>query len=79
MPFFDLPLKELESYRPERNEPADFDSFWADTLKATRQYQLNAKFEQVDYGLRAVKAVRGSMAILPILNRTAAIRIFLAS
>jgi cephalosporin-C deacetylase len=55
MPFFDLPLEELRNYRPERVEPADFDAFWANTLKETRQHPLNAKFEQVDYGLRAVE------------------------
>ncbi|WP_029138043.1 acetylxylan esterase [Nakamurella lactea] len=29
---FDLPLDELERYRPPRQEPADFDEFWAATL-----------------------------------------------
>lgn len=34
MPAFDLPLTELECYRPDIEEPADFDTFWRDTLKA---------------------------------------------
>ncbi|HLT60353.1 MAG TPA: acetylxylan esterase [Microlunatus sp.] len=32
MPLFDLPLDQLRSYRPERDEPADFDAFWSATL-----------------------------------------------
>ncbi len=32
MALFDFPLAELEVYRPERDEPDDFDAFWADTL-----------------------------------------------
>jgi cephalosporin-C deacetylase len=45
MAFFDLPLEELRAYRPERSEPADFDSFWQQTLAETRQYPLDARFE----------------------------------
>ncbi|MFD7686447.1 acetylxylan esterase [Streptomyces sp. NPDC059781] len=33
MPAFDLPPAELEHYRPEIEEPADFDAFWEHTLK----------------------------------------------
>ena len=36
MPRFDLPLPELQDYRPTVREPADFDSFWADTLAQSR-------------------------------------------
>ena len=32
MPFFDLPIAQLEVYRPDVPEPADFDEFWATTL-----------------------------------------------
>ncbi|MFT3892594.1 MAG: acetylxylan esterase [Anaerolineales bacterium] len=53
MAFFDLSLKELQTYRPERTEPADFDSFWKSTLEETRSHPLNAAFEKVDYGLVA--------------------------
>lgn len=55
MAFFDLPLEQLQAYRPERNEPSDFDAFWAETLTETRAYPLNAAFEPVDYGLRSVE------------------------
>ncbi len=52
MPFFDFPLEQLQAYRPERAEPADFDAFWQATLAETRQHPLDARFEPVDYGLR---------------------------
>jgi cephalosporin-C deacetylase len=53
MAFFDLSLKELQSYCPEREELADFDTFWKSTLEETREFPLNATFEKVDYGLVA--------------------------
>ena len=31
---YDLPLNELETYRPDVDEPEDFDQFWSDTLAA---------------------------------------------
>lgn len=37
MPRFDLPLAELENYRPTASEPDDFDEFWAATLAGSRQ------------------------------------------
>lgn len=54
MPFFDLSLPELENYVPERSEPADFDTFWTNTLSEARWHPLDAKFEPVDVGLRLV-------------------------
>lgn len=51
MPIFDLPLELLKDYLPPRDEPADFDAFWRNTLDDTRSYPLEAKFEPVDYGL----------------------------
>lgn len=53
MPFFDLPLEQLKTYRPDRAEPPDFDAFWQTTLADARQHPLNATFEQVNYGLQA--------------------------
>src|ERR1043165_9515784 len=53
MAFFDLSLDELKIYCPDRDEPADFDSFWKSTLKQTREFPLNTTFEKVDYGLVA--------------------------
>ena len=53
---FDLPFEQLQTYCPPRNEPADFDAFWAQTLSETRRFPLNARFEAVDTGLRLVEA-----------------------
>ncbi len=53
MAIFDLPLDELKTYLPTREEPADFDAFWKSTLDETRTHPLNAKFERIDYGLTA--------------------------
>jgi cephalosporin-C deacetylase len=51
MPFFDLSLEQLQVYKPERSEPADFDEFWRMTLTEARQHSLNPRFEPADYGL----------------------------
>jgi cephalosporin-C deacetylase-like acetyl esterase len=49
---FDLPLEKLEGYRPDRLEPADFDTFWHDTLETARKRRSPARFEAVDVGLQ---------------------------
>jgi cephalosporin-C deacetylase len=51
MPFFDMSLEELQTYKPERSEPEDFGAFWQTTLAEARQNPLNARFEPVDFGL----------------------------
>lgn len=51
MPFVDMPLEELQSYRPTRTEPADFDAFWQTTLAEARRHPLDATFAPVDVGL----------------------------
>jgi len=38
MPLFDYPLERLQAYLPERDEPADFDAFWQQTLSEARQH-----------------------------------------
>jgi cephalosporin-C deacetylase len=53
MAFFDLPLIQLRDYKPQRDEPADFDAFWKRTLDETAQHPIKARFDRVDYGLRA--------------------------
>lgn len=55
MAFLDLPLDQLRSYLPERDEPADFDAFWQATLDETRQTPLNATYQAIDYGLATVE------------------------
>lgn len=54
MAFFDLSLDELQAYKPEITEPADFDEFWAATLKEARGFDLDATFEPVDTELTMV-------------------------
>ena len=39
---FDLPLAELRVYKPSREEPSDFDAFWAGTLADARSHALEA-------------------------------------
>jgi len=53
MAFFDLPLSQLESYLPDRHEPADFDAFWSETLAAAREHEMAPVFEPYDAGLTA--------------------------
>jgi len=52
---FDLPLEQLESYRPERDEPADFDAFWTATLEEARSLATPAAFVVTDAGLRSLE------------------------
>lgn len=48
MPRFDLPLPELQDYRPEVREPADFDAFWTSTLDESRAVAQPPQLEKVD-------------------------------
>ncbi|HQE99461.1 MAG TPA: acetylxylan esterase, partial [Anaerolineae bacterium] len=53
--YFDMPLEALQSYRPLREEPTDFEAFWQATLAETRAWPLAPRFEAVDYGLRRME------------------------
>ena len=55
MAFFDKPLQELKTYKPNRQEPRDFDAFWRQTLAEARQVPLAAAFKRADFGLRTVE------------------------
>lgn len=57
MAYFDMPLDQLQTYQPQRDEPADFDAFWQRTLKETRTHKLNAKFEPIDFGFRNIETL----------------------
>ncbi|WP_460797815.1 acetylxylan esterase [Microbacterium sp. GXF0217] len=50
---FDLPIGQLREYRPEREEPADFDAFWAETLTSSRGHG-EPLFTRVDTALRTL-------------------------
>lgn len=41
MAYFDMPLKELQTYRPPRTSQPNFEQFWLDTLIEERQFPLN--------------------------------------
>ncbi|MBI4730550.1 MAG: acetylxylan esterase [Chloroflexi bacterium] len=44
---FDLPIDELKVYKPDRTEPAGFDTFWEQTLNESRSYLIDARFEAI--------------------------------
>ena len=52
---FDLPLEQLQAYLPDRQEPADFDAFWADTLAEARRHEPAVVLKPIDIGLRTVE------------------------
>ena len=54
MAAFDLPLEQLQSYRPEVAEPEDFDAFWSDTLEEAHATPLGARVEPVDNKLALI-------------------------
>ena len=55
MAFYDLPLHELQTYQPTREEPEDFDRFWQESLADARQHPLDARFSPADFGMRTVE------------------------
>jgi cephalosporin-C deacetylase len=57
MAFYDLSLDQLRSYQPPRDEPADFDAFWRDTLAETRRSPLDPRFEPFDSGLQMLETL----------------------
>ncbi|MET8157772.1 acetylxylan esterase [Sphaerisporangium sp. NPDC005289] len=47
MPFFDLPIDQLRTYRPEVRVPADLDAFWRETLAEARKAGGTVRFTPV--------------------------------
>ncbi len=45
---FDLPLAQLQSYRPEMAVPDDLDEFWSETLAEARRFDLGARLSKID-------------------------------
>ena len=62
MALFDLPLEQLRSYLPDRDEPADFDEFWARTLAEAREFDAAAEFTRYDLPLASVDVYDVSFA-----------------
>ncbi len=52
MPFFDLSLTELHSFKPNVTEPSDFDDFWKTTLAMSRGKAVPAIFTKVSLGVK---------------------------
>lgn len=52
--FYDMPLEQMRTYKPDPPPPADFDAFWQTTLDETRSHPLDARFEAADFGLHRV-------------------------
>src|SRR5258706_4749331 len=55
MSLFDMPLDQLETYRPSRTEPEDFEAFWESTLAESRKFPLETRFEPVSANLKLVE------------------------
>ncbi|MCK9793916.1 acetylxylan esterase [Isoptericola sp. 4D.3] len=55
MAFFDKPLDDLRAYRPEPEEPADFDAFWKLTLDAAAAAATEPESVPFDAGLATVE------------------------
>ncbi|GAA1426518.1 acetylxylan esterase [Microlunatus lacustris] len=62
MAMFDLPLAELESYRPDVAEPDDFDAYWSATLEEARGFDLAPSLEPVENRLALVDTYDVSFA-----------------
>jgi cephalosporin-C deacetylase len=55
MALFDMPLERLREYRPDRDEPADFDGFWKSTLAEAAGHPLTPSFTPYDAALSTVE------------------------
>jgi len=62
LPLFDFPLEQLREYRPERDEPADFDDFWKRTLTEAEAFDLAAEFTPYDSALTSVEVYDATFA-----------------
>ena len=59
---FDLPLDELERYRPEASEPDDFDAFWAATLAQLDGLPADVELRERPSSLVALEALDATFA-----------------
>ncbi|MEX2551082.1 MAG: acetylxylan esterase [Nitriliruptoraceae bacterium] len=51
----DLPLHELEDYRPDVAEPGDFDAFWREQLALARAESFEVSYQAVASGLSTIE------------------------
>jgi cephalosporin-C deacetylase len=54
MPLVEMNRSELEAYKPDREEPGDFDDFWARTLAEAREHPMEPRFNRYAAGLTTV-------------------------
>ena len=59
---FDLPLAQLENYRPEPTAAPDFEEFWATTLATARLHGLAADYAPADFLLDTIEVYDASFA-----------------
>ncbi|THA28519.1 acetylxylan esterase [Streptomyces sp. A1277] len=62
MALFDLPLDQLRAYRPDPDEPEDFDAFWERSLDEAAAHPLDAEFIPYDAAMTAVDSYDVSFA-----------------
>jgi cephalosporin-C deacetylase len=62
MAMFDLSLDELREYRPELDEPPDFDDFWRDTIDTARGFDLAPTATKIDNKLALIDSYDVSFA-----------------
>jgi cephalosporin-C deacetylase len=58
----DGPLEQLRDYKPIRDEPEDFDQFWAEALAEARGAHWEPHYELVDSGLSTVEVYDATFA-----------------
>ncbi|TDD04698.1 acetylxylan esterase [Nonomuraea deserti] len=62
VPLFDMPLEQLRGYLPDRDEPADFDTFWSRTLAEAGDSGPAAEYVPYDLPFAAVDVFDVSFA-----------------
>jgi cephalosporin-C deacetylase len=55
MAWYDMPIEEMRTYRPDLRVPADLDRFWSETLAKAGEHELDATFVPVVSGLTVVR------------------------
>ena len=63
MALIDLPLAELERYRPAIERPADFDRFWETVLAEVEALPRELELERIDYPARGVHVTVPPLAV----------------
>ncbi len=58
MQLFDLPLDQLQTYKPEKTAPKDFSEFWKLSLEDLAKVQAEPDLQPVDYPVDGVKVYR---------------------